>query len=158
MLLSSVDYHLEHLLRANVPEERIKAYSFHSSRIGFACALLAASCPYDMIQAPARWRSDRSVAIYARLNPSEYSGCVMKAMQQTTTPRKVARMPVIDAHDAIATFQSVGTLQGSGLDYSGNRTATHHQGWRRTTQAIGQQHTSPLRAGCEAFENWNWTS
>jgi len=30
-------------------------------------------------------------------------------MQQTTTSRTVARMPVIDAHDAAATFQSAGT-------------------------------------------------
>jgi len=87
-----VDYYLEHLLRENVPEERIKAYSSHSFRICFACALLAASCPYDMIQALARWRSDKSVAIYARLNPSEYSGWVTKVMQQTTTSRTVARM------------------------------------------------------------------
>jgi len=75
-----VDYYLEHLLRENASEERIDAYSFHSIRIGFACAILAANCPYDMIQALARWRSDRSVAIYARLNPSEYSGWVTKAM------------------------------------------------------------------------------
>ena len=47
----------------------IKEYSCHSFRIGFACALLATSCPYAMIQALARWRSDRSVAIYARLTP-----------------------------------------------------------------------------------------
>jgi len=72
------------------------------------CAL-AANCPYDMIQALARWCSDKSVAIYARLNPSEYSGWVVKAMRQPTTSRTVARMPVIDAHDAAATFQSAGT-------------------------------------------------
>ena len=76
MLHSTVDCYLEHLL--NVSEERVSAYSFHSFRIGFACALLAANCPYDMIQALARWRSDRSVAIYARLNPSGYSGWVVR--------------------------------------------------------------------------------
>ena len=62
MLHSTVDYHLEHLLRKNVPEERIETYSSHSFRIGSACALLAANCPYDMIQALARWRSDKSVS------------------------------------------------------------------------------------------------
>jgi len=116
MLHSTVDCYLEHLLRANVPEERVSAYSFHSFRIGFACALLAANCPYDMIQALARWRSDKSVAIYARLNPSEYSGWVVKAMRQTTTSRTVARMPVIDAHDAVATFQSAGTYFRAAAD------------------------------------------
>jgi len=37
----------------------------------FVSAPLAASCPYDMTQALALWRSDRSVAICARLSPSE---------------------------------------------------------------------------------------
>jgi len=109
ILHSTVGRYLELLLSANAPEECVSAYSFHSFRIGFACALLVANCPYDMIQALARWRSDRSAAMYARLNPSGYSGWVIKAMRQTTTSRTVARMPVIDAHDAAATFQSAGT-------------------------------------------------
>jgi hypothetical protein len=103
---STVDCYLEHLLRANVPAERVKAYSFHSFRVGFACALLAAHCPYDMIQALARWRSDKSVAIYARLNPNDYAGWVTKALQQKTTSRTAARLPVvIDDHDNVATYQ-----------------------------------------------------
>ena len=100
---STIDCYLEHLLRANVPAERVKAYSFHSFRVGFACALLAANCPYDMIQALARWRSDKSVAIYARLNPTDYAGWVTKALQQKTTSRTAARLPVvIDDHDDVA--------------------------------------------------------
>ena len=43
-----------------------------------------------MIQALARWRNDKSDASYARLNPSGCLGWVTKAMQQTTTSRKVA--------------------------------------------------------------------
>jgi len=69
-----------------------------------------------MIQALARWRSDRSAAIYARLNPSEYSGWVSKVMRQTTTSRTVARMPVISAHDAVATFLSAGTYFRAAAD------------------------------------------
>ena len=111
-----MDCYLVQLLRTNIPEKRVSAYSFHSFRIGFACALLAANCPYDMIQALARWRSDKSVAIYARLNPSEYSGWVSKAMRQTTTSRTVARMPMIDAHDAAAAFQLAGTYLRAAAD------------------------------------------
>ena len=86
-----------------MPAERVKAYSFHSFRVGFACALLAANCPYDMIQALARWRSDKSVAIYARLNPTDHSGWVTKALQQKTTSRTASRLPVvIDDHDDVA--------------------------------------------------------
>ena len=108
MTHSTVDTYLGHLLRVNVPADKVASYSFHSSRIGFACALLAANCPYDMIQALARWRSDRSVAIYARLNPKDYAAWVAKALQQKTTSTTAARLPVIDAHDAVATFQAAG--------------------------------------------------
>ena len=59
-----------------------------------------------MIQALSRWRSDKSVAIYARLNPNDYAGWVTKALQQKTTSRTAARLPVvIDDHDNVATFQ-----------------------------------------------------
>jgi hypothetical protein len=108
MTHSTVDTYLGHLLRVNVPADKVASYSFHSFRIGFACALLAANCPYDIIQALARWRSDRSVAIYARLNPSDYAAWVAKALQQKTTSTTAARLPVIDAHDAVATFQAAG--------------------------------------------------
>ena len=67
-----------------------------------------------MIQALARWRSDKSVAIYvdyyARLNSSDYAAWVAKALQQKTTSTTAARLPVIDAHDAVATFQAAGAL------------------------------------------------
>lgn len=104
MTHSTVDTYLGHLLRATVPSDQVASYSFHSFRIGFASALLAANCPYDMIQALARWRSDKSVAIYARLNPEDYAGWVAKALQQDTTSTTTARLPTIDAHDAVATF------------------------------------------------------
>ena len=102
--------YLNHLLRHNVPASDVNNYSFHSLRIGFASALLAAGCPYDMIQALARWRSAESVKIYARLNPSDYTGWVCKALAQQTTSRTTARLPVIDAHNVIATFGAAGRL------------------------------------------------
>ena len=107
---STVDTYLNHLLRHNVPASDVNNYSFHSLRIGFASALLAAGCPYDMIQALARWRSAESVKIYARLNPSDYTGWVCKALAQQTTSRTTARLPVIDAHNVIATFGAAGRL------------------------------------------------
>ena len=110
MTHSTVDTYLGHLLRANVPADQMASYSFHSFRIGFACALLAANCPYDMIQALARWRSDKSIAIYARLNPDDYAAWVAKALRQHTTSTTTARLPfIIDADDAVATFQHAAT-------------------------------------------------
>jgi integrase len=107
---SMVDTYLHHLIRHNVPAADVNNYSFHSFRIGFACALLAAGCPYDMIQALARWRSAESVKIYARLNPSDYANWVSKALTQVTTSHTTARLPVIDAHGVIATFGLAGQL------------------------------------------------
>ena len=101
---SSVDTYLGHLLRHCVDPADTNSYSFHSFRIGFACALLAAGCPYDMIQALSRWRSAESVKIYARINPNDYTDWVQRALLQQTTSRTTARLPVIDAHDMIATF------------------------------------------------------
>ena len=54
----------------------------------------------------ARWRSDKSIAIYARLNPDDYAAWVAKALRQHTTSTTTARLPfIIDADDAVATFQ-----------------------------------------------------
>ena len=69
LLHSTTECYPGNLLSANVPEDRVKAYSFHSLRVGFACALLAANCPYDMILALVR--CDKSLAIYARPSPGD---------------------------------------------------------------------------------------
>ena len=59
-----------------------------------------------MIQALARLRSGKSVAIYARLNPDDYSTWVSTALQQKTTSRTTAHLPVaIDDHGTVAAFQ-----------------------------------------------------
>ena len=42
-------------MRVNVPEYHVGACSPHSFRIGFACALLVASCLCDWAQALVRW-------------------------------------------------------------------------------------------------------
>jgi hypothetical protein len=106
MLQSTVDTYLLHLLlRLHVPPARLAGYSFHSFRIGFACALLAAGCPPGMIQALARWRSSESLAIYARLNPSDYVAWTSKALAQRTDSTTTRRLPcAIDDDALIATF------------------------------------------------------
>ena len=94
MTHSIVDTHLGHLLRVNAPADQVASYSFHLFRIGFACALLAANCPYDMI----------------RLNTDDYAAWVAKALRQHITSTTTARLPfVIDADDAVATIQHAAT-------------------------------------------------
>jgi hypothetical protein len=48
-------------------------YSWHSFRIGLACALLAAGASDAVIMALCRWRSVASLRIYARINPDDYT-------------------------------------------------------------------------------------
>jgi hypothetical protein len=110
MLQSTVDTYLLHLLRLHVPAESLPGYSFHSFRIGFACALLAAGCPPGLIQALARWRSTESLAIYARLNPSDYVAWTSKALLQRTDSTTTWRLPcAIDNDVLIASFADAGT-------------------------------------------------
>jgi hypothetical protein len=103
---STVDCYLAQILRANVSAAEASRYSFHSFRIGFACCLLAAGCPYDMIQALARWRSTQSLTIYARLNPAAYADWVDKALLQKADSTTARRLPVIDDHDVVAVYAS----------------------------------------------------
>ena len=103
---STVDCYLGHLLRANMSLKRAACYSFHSFRIGFACCLLEAKCPYDMIQALARWRSTQSLTIYARLNPSAYADWVDLALRQKADSTTARRLPALDAHELVAIYAS----------------------------------------------------
>ena len=63
MLHSTVGCYPGNILRAKVPEDRVKAYIFHPFRIGIACALLAAKWPSGMIQVLARWRGEKTEAV-----------------------------------------------------------------------------------------------
>jgi hypothetical protein len=50
---------LAHLLKVTFPEEDSSRWSFHSLRIGAACALLKANASMELIQALCRWRSPK---------------------------------------------------------------------------------------------------
>jgi hypothetical protein len=95
------------LLRSLMPEADAVKYSFHSFRVGFASALLAASCPPATIQALARRSSAESLAIYARFNPADYAGWVSKALLQridSITTRRLLPLPIIDEFEIVASF------------------------------------------------------
>jgi integrase len=103
---NQADTYLHHLLCCVMPEASAKTHSFHSFRIGFACALLAAGASYDVIQALARWRSVESVLIYARLNANDYTDWISKAMLQSSSSTVTKNLPVIDDHDSYAALQA----------------------------------------------------
>ena len=102
---STVDTYLHHLLRLHLSKAEAERFSFHSFRIGFATSLLAAGCSHDTIKALARWSSDESILIYARMDPEVYTSWVKKALSQETASITGLRLPfAIDNDDAMATF------------------------------------------------------
>ncbi len=98
---STVDTYLRRLLDRHLGNAAGN-YSFHSFRIGFACALLAAGCDVYTIQALARWRSTESIRIYARMNPEVYSDWITRSLRQRASSTSTANLPVIDRSEALA--------------------------------------------------------
>ncbi len=72
--------------------------------------LLVAGASYDTIQARVRWRSVESVLIYARLNPSNYTGWVSRAMLQSASSTMTKNLPVIDNHNSYAALEAASTF------------------------------------------------
>jgi integrase len=109
---STPDTQLARLLRAIMTPKEATRFSFHSFRIGFACALLEAGCSYDMIQALARWKSTQSITIYARLEPHAYADWVDKAMLQSASSTTARHLPTINDDVRIAHFaQAAGRFE-----------------------------------------------
>ena len=96
---------LANLLKAAFATENCSRWSFHSLRIGAACALLKANASMELIQALCRWRSPRSVGIYARLGPADYGHWVLLAQRQQTDAVTARNLPRID-YDGIVGFLS----------------------------------------------------
>jgi integrase len=96
MSRATLDSNLAFLLQFNFGEAKAALYSFHSFRIGFACSLLAEGCLPATIQAHARWRSAKSLAIYARMNPAAHAGWITKASTQIASSVSARNLPTID--------------------------------------------------------------
>ena len=78
------------------------SYSVHSFRIYLACALYAAGCPNDRIQAILRWKSEEALLIYARLNDSERTDWIQKARAAIVDSHVAAHLPTIDGAEYAA--------------------------------------------------------
>jgi hypothetical protein len=79
---SEADRVLRDLLMATFPRANTSRWSLHSLRIGAASALLAAGASPALIQAICRWRSPKSVEIYARMGPIDYGRYVLQIERQ----------------------------------------------------------------------------
>ena len=87
-------------------------FSLHSFRIFLACALYAAGCPNDRIMAILRWRSEESLAIYARLNDDERARWIAKGRLQVVNSSSAEHLPRVDPDAYVASFyDSMGDLE-----------------------------------------------
>jgi len=93
---SEVDRLLQHVLKAAFPAEDPTRWSMHSLRIGAATALLKARASTELIQALCRWRSPKSVGIYARLGPADYGLWLVRAQKQHTDAVTARNLPRFD--------------------------------------------------------------
>lgn len=99
---------------------RAACFSFHSFRIGLACALLAAGYSYAETQAHCRWQTDASIQIYARQNADMFGTRVLAAANQTVSSVVVAnflRQEVeLDGDATVAIIDGIAGLNVGGAD------------------------------------------
>ena len=93
-----------------------KGFLLHSFRIYLACALYAAGCPNDRIQAILRWKSEEALLIYARLNDSERNDWINKAQAAAVDSTVAAHLPVLDGAEMAARLLGVDAAEGGDED------------------------------------------
>ena len=95
------------LLRPLLGENLAKLLSWHSIRIGTACALHAVGCPDEVIQLLCRWACPESLLAYRRLNTREQVEWMNKAAHAKYDTLQAAHLPVLDndVQAAAATFE-----------------------------------------------------
>ena len=103
------DLVLRHLLMAAFPRADANRWSMHSLRIGAASALLAAGASPALIQAICRWRSAKSVEIYARMGPVDYGRYVLQIERQVVDAVSAQRVleTRIDYDNVVAFFEQM---------------------------------------------------
>jgi hypothetical protein len=73
-----------------------KAFSWHSIRIGLACALCAADAPDAVIQLICRWASPDSLKVYRQMGIEKNMFWVAKAHAVTFDATRVNNLPALD--------------------------------------------------------------
>ena len=81
------------LLPSVVPAEQISNYSWHSFRIGLACALRAAKAPDWVLLALLRWRSPSSIPGYGRVSFETAASWLDQAAVQEASSLQATNLP-----------------------------------------------------------------
>ena len=109
-----VDQMLRGLLLTFMAPEVARRYSWHSFRIGLACALRAAGAPDSVILALCRWKSAASLRCYARMSSADSASWLDAAGEQRLASDQAASVPGVVAGlqgwDAVRGVEMPGVL------------------------------------------------
>jgi hypothetical protein len=103
---STLDGLLAEMLTFCYDEAVARTHSWHSVRIGLACALHAAGAPDEVIQLLCRWISVDSLRLYRRVGTSQNVMWCDAAEQAKVDSRQLGNLPILDGSDSFAALQS----------------------------------------------------
>ena len=92
---------LRKLIATLFGESAAKAFSWHSIRIGLACALHAADCPDAVIQLICRWANPASLKVYRQVGVEKNAYWTERAQHVVFDATRVNNIPVLDRDDAM---------------------------------------------------------
>ena len=90
---------IRHVLTAVLGARAASAYSWHSFRIGLACALHAADCPDPVIQLICRWSCPESLQVYRQMGIDKNVFWTEKAQHVVFDAARVNNIPALDDLD-----------------------------------------------------------
>ena len=102
---ATMDRFLKEAFRYLYDDAVAAAYSWHSFRVGRACALHAAGCPDATIQLLCRWVSPDSLRLYRRLPPSDFALWGRKARAATVDGTQMPNVPIVEGSEGFAALQ-----------------------------------------------------
>ena len=132
-----MDMVLNALLRVFLTEVEAQRYSWHSWRVGLACALLAAGAPEGVILALCRWRSAASLLIYARYDteaPTRWRDAAAAEVPTSIQTPNLPALPPQQGSTAALVPRIPGAASGhDGGDWASGRVPgdlpTEHYAW-----------------------------
>ena len=99
---STLNRMLHDLIAALFGDAIASVISWHSFRIGLACALRMAGCPDAQIQMICRWKCAESLAVYAQMSTDDYTMWLRKAANLDFDALRTANLPQLDNAEALA--------------------------------------------------------
>lgn len=99
---SQLNHMLHTLIAALFGEQIARVISWHSFRIGLACALRAANCPDAHIQLICRWKCAESLQVYAQLDSTNHTAWLRKAAEVSFDALRTANIPQLDNAEELA--------------------------------------------------------